>query len=68
MGVCEEVCMGHSLGYEPLTLKRCHSCGLSQLNEAFEGWKYVCGRAYSLKGIEGKFSVFLLLSFASLSL
>ena len=53
-------CMGHSLGDEPLTLTRCHSCGLPQLHEACEGWKSVYGRAYNLKGIKGKFSVFLL--------
>ena len=35
-------CMRHSLGDEPLTLTRCHSCGLSQLYEAC-GWKFVCG-------------------------
>ena len=35
-------------------------CGLPELYEAFEGWKSVFGRAYSLKGIKGKFFVFLL--------
>ena len=25
--VCEEKCLGHSLGNEPLTLMRCLSCG-----------------------------------------
>ena len=52
--------MGSSPGDEPLTLTRCYSCGLSELYEAFEGWKCVCGRAYNLKGIKGKFSVSLL--------
>ena len=45
---------------EPLTLTRCHSSGMPQLYEAFEGWKSVCGRAFSLKGIKGKISVFRL--------
>ena len=45
--------MGHSPVDEPLTLTRCHSCGLSQLYEAL-GWKSVCGRAYNLKGIKRK--------------
>ena len=27
-GVCEEECMEHSLGDEPLTMMRFHSCGL----------------------------------------
>ena len=56
-GVCEGECMGCSPGDEPLTLTRCHRCGLPQL---YEGWKSVCGRAYNLKGINVKFSVFLL--------
>ena len=60
MGVCEGECMRWSPGDEPLTLTRCHICGLPQLFEAFEGWKYVCGRACNSKGIKGKFSVFLL--------
>ena len=29
VGICERECMGHSLGDEPLTLTRCHSCGLA---------------------------------------
>ena len=33
---------------------------MPQLYEACEWWKSVCGRAYNLKGIKGKFSVFLL--------
>ena len=36
-GVCEGECMGRSPGDEPLTLTRCHSCGLPELYEAFEG-------------------------------
>ena len=59
LGVCEGECMGHSSGDEPQTLTRCHSGGLPQIYEAFEGWKSVCDRAYNLKGIKGKFSVFL---------
>ena len=59
-GFCEGECMGRSPGDEPLTLTRYHSCGLPQLYEACEGWKSVCGRAYNLKEIKGKFSVFLL--------
>ena len=58
--------MGCSLEDEPLTLTRCHSCGLSQPYEALEEWKSVCGRAYGLKGIKGKiiFFFFLKLSFS----
>ena len=48
-------------GNETLTLMRCQSWGMSQLYEVLEGWKSVCGGAYNLKGIMGKFSVFLLL-------
>ena len=40
-GVCEAECIGHSLGDEPLTLMRFHSCRLPQLYEALEVWKYV---------------------------
>ena len=61
MGVCEGECIGRNPGDEPLTLTRCHSCGLPQLFEAFEGWHSVCGQAYNLKVIKRKFSVFLLL-------
>ena len=49
-----------SPGDEPLTLTRCHSYGLSELYEAFEGWKSVDGQTYNLKGIKGKFSVCLI--------
>ena len=52
--------MGRSPGYKPLILRRCHSCGLPQLYEAFKGLNSVCGPAYNLKGIKGKFSAFLL--------
>ena len=38
---------------------RCHSCGLPQLYEALEVWKSVCNRAYNLKSIKGKISVFV---------
>ena len=38
---------GVALGNEPLTLARCHSCGLPHLYEALEGWTSVCGRAYN---------------------
>ena len=58
-GVCKGECMGRSPGDEPQTLTRYHSCGLPQLYEAFVGWKQFCGQAYNLKGIKGKFSVFL---------
>ena len=51
--------MGHSPGDEPQTL-RLNSCGLPQLYETFEGWNSSCGRAYNLKAIMGKFSVFFL--------
>ena len=57
-GICEGECMGRSPGDEPLTLTRCHSCGLPQLYEACEGWKSVCGRAYNLQGIKGYFMGF----------
>ena len=50
--VCEGKCMGRNPGDEPLTLTRCHSCGVQQLHEALEGWKSVCGRGYNLKGIK----------------
>ena len=64
MGVYEGEWKGRSPGNEPLTLTRCHSWGLPQLNEAF-GWKSVWGRAYNLENInEGEISFFfLLLSF-----
>ena len=35
--ICEVECMGYSPGDEPLTWKRCYSCGLKQLFEAIEG-------------------------------
>ena len=53
MGICEEECMGHSLGDETQTLMRYHIFRLSQLYEAC-GWKSVCGQAYNLKVIIGK--------------
>ena len=52
--------MGLSLGDEPLTLMRCHICGLPQLYEALEGWKSISDQAYNLEGIKGIISVFLL--------
>ena len=58
--VCEEECMGRVPGDESLILTRCHSCGLSQLYESLERCKSLCGRTYNLKGIKGKFFVFLL--------
>ena len=42
-GVCEGECMGRNPEDEPLTLARCHSCGLTQLYEAFERRKCFCG-------------------------
>ena len=62
VGVSEKECMGRSPGDKPLTLTRCHSCGLPQLYETL-GWKSVCDRAYILKGIKGKFSFFSLFLF-----
>ena len=59
-GVCGGECMKHCLGYEPLTLTRCHSCLLSQLYEALEEQNSTCGRAYNLKDIEVKIYIFLL--------
>ena len=50
---------GRSPGNKPLTLTICQSCGFPQLNEALEGWKSVYGRAYNLKGIKWKISIFL---------
>ena len=35
--VCEEECLGHSLGDEPLTVTRCYRCGLSQVYETLKG-------------------------------
>ena len=59
-GVCEGECMGCSPEVEPLTLTRCHNCGLPHLYEALEVWKSVCSRANNLKGIKGKSFVILL--------
>ena len=59
-GVCEGKCMGHSLGDEPQSLMRCHSCRLPQLYEAF-GWKSDYGPANDLKGLKGKIYFFYLL-------
>ena len=47
--VCEGECMGRCPGEEPLTLTRCRSCKLSQLYEALEEWKSVCGQTNSLR-------------------
>ena len=58
--VCEGECIGRSPGDEPLTLTRCHNCGLPLL---FEGRKFVCVRAYNLKGINGKIFFFCFVSF-----
>ena len=52
--------MERSPADEPLTLTRCYSCGLLQLYEALEGWKFICGSAYNLKSIKGKIYVILL--------
>ena len=54
-GVCEGECMWCSL-------KRCHSCGLPHLYEAF-GWKSFGGRAYNLKDLKVKISFFSLALF-----
>ena len=64
-GVCKGECIGCSLGDEPKILVRCHSCGLSQLYEAF-GWNSVCGQADNLKGIKGNIFFFFFLSFVFL--
>ena len=56
----EGECMGHSPGDVPLTLTRCHSCGLPHLYEALEGWRFVCGLAYSLKAYRRKFIFYFL--------
>ena len=47
----------------PLTLTRCHNCGLPQLYGTV-GWNYVCGRTYNLKDITRKISFFLKLRFS----
>ena len=52
-GVCEGECMGRSPGDVPLTLTRCHSCGLPQLHKALEGWKSICGRGGSREVVLG---------------
>ena len=52
---------GSGPGDKTQTLKRCHSCGLSQLYEAC-WWKSVCGQAHNLKGVKGKFYFFSFLS------
>ena len=33
----EGECLGHNTGNEPLILRRCHRCGLSQLYKALGG-------------------------------
>ena len=53
-------CLEHSPGDESLTLMRCHSCGLSRLYEALEGWKSLCGQDYNLNVINGKFFLFFI--------
>ena len=45
--LCEGECMGCSPGDEPLTLTRCHNCGLPQL---YEGMWYV-DQIFTLKQI-----------------
>ena len=39
----EGMCMERSTEDEPMNLTRCQSCGLPQLYDALEGWKFVCG-------------------------
>ena len=51
--------MGHSPGDEPLTLKRCHSCGLPQQYKPVRGGSPSVAELNNLKGIKGKISVFL---------
>ena len=51
-----EVCKGECMGDEPLTLTGSHSCGLSQLFEA-----------YNLKGIKFKIYFFFSLALFSFS-
>ena len=41
-------CLGLSIGDEPLTLARYHSCEMSQLYEILVGYKSVCGQACNL--------------------
>ena len=62
--------VGVSEGDEPLTLTRCHSCGLPQLYETFEGWNVRLWLGLQLKGHKrGNFLFFFsLLSFDSLLL
>ena len=55
-------CMGHNPGDEPPTLTRCHSCGLTQLYEAFVGWKSVLCSSLQLKGGKGEIFCFSSLS------
>ena len=66
MGVCEGECMVYSPRDEPLTLTRCHICGMLKLYEILVGWKSVCGQAYKLKDIKGKILFFF--SFLNFSL
>ena len=63
-GVCEGECKGCRPGDEPLTLTRCHICGLPQLYEALEGPNL------QFKGHKGENFIFSFsfLSFVSLSL
>ena len=58
-GICEGECMRRCPGDEPLTLTRCDSCEMPQLFETNEGWKSVLWHSPELRGIKGKFSVFL---------
>ena len=60
-GVCEWEGMGRYPGDEPLTLTRCHSCGLQQLYEALEEQKSVFGQAHNL-GYKGEYFCFSSLS------
>ena len=61
--------MGRSPENEPLTLTRCHSCGLPQLYEVFEGWNSVLWPSLQFNGHKGEiFFFFSFLSFVSLIL
>ena len=68
-GVCEGECMGRSARGEHLTLTILLVVGCHSYMNPLKGGSFVCGRAYNLKGVKGKFSVFLLfLKLASLLL
>ena len=60
--------MGRSPRDEPLTLTRCHSCGLPQLYEALEGGSPSVAESTLIKGMKRKTSFFQLRCFSNVTL